>query len=637
MLPAGIALRNLLLATVAGLVVADGNDWVNINYVLSQSNAANTADARQAILRKASEYARSGPWSVTQKKDTLPPSSDERDYLSWAPYHWPACNWCSHGTNHLSGPNQGGNSNSTTDPDPDPGTNDGSGDPYEGDDGYASDDGDDGDAWERRAFQRHRRMMTLRRNLLSSRLSHFPRQVPVDDVDTPSLPQDGPSPLPTSPPVVGDVPTLPTTGSSSVKTINGTPAPAQAPAKTEKNKCTPSPTKSLVPSATWTTCLYEVHDGKVNPDVRSLPDSPAMVTMSQAVLHNAIAYAMMKTRSYSQNAAQFIDTFFLASSTAMNPNLNFGQLVRGPGKEHQMGTFTGVLDLRGIVKITNAIALLKAARSLDWTSARDKAMTDWMRSYVSWLESSAIGKETASKANNHVSFYVNQLAAAKMYIGDTQGAQAALQNYFMHQFRDQIAVSGEQPFEAVRTRPFHYRCFNLEAMITNAKLGDQLGMDFWTAKSKYGATMQTALDHLITIDPKNEDITDIFPHVAAIAAAYGDPQGKYLGFLRSKAQGYTTQAFWFYDQGAALSHSPASQSKRRRDQDIGSDSIESNETSTWDLTRVAMEADNTANFLFQCPEVFDAANEVELEDGLFVTCEDLKRYYEQYPQHVDSA
>lgn len=54
-----------------------------------------------------------------------------------------------------------------------------------------------------------------------------------------------------------------------------------------------------------------------------------------------------------------------------------------------------------------------------------------------------------------------------MYIGDTQGAQAALQNYFMHQFRDQVAATGEQPFEAVRTRPFHYRCFNLEAMIVS--------------------------------------------------------------------------------------------------------------------------------------------------------------------------
>ena len=316
----------------------------------------------------------------------------------------------------MSGSNKGGNSNDTADPDP--GTNDGSsgtGNPYEDGGDYASDDGDDGDAWERRAFQRHRRMIMQRRSFLSNRLSHLARQVPYNDDSVPSLPQDGASPLPTSPPGVGDLPTLPTTGSSSVKTINGTPAPAQAPAKTEKNKCTPSPTKSVVPSASmwiglfwlypmlnvpvaWTTCAYEVHDGKINPDVRILPDSPAVVTMSQAVLFNAIAYALTKTKTYSQNAAKFIETFFLASSTAMNPNLNFGQLVRGPGKEHQMGTFTGVLDLRGVTKITNAIALLKASGSPDWTSARDKAMMDWMRSYAFWLESSAIGKETASKA-----------------------------------------------------------------------------------------------------------------------------------------------------------------------------------------------------------------------------------------------
>ena len=57
-----------------------------------------------------------------------------------------------------------------------------------------------------------------------------------------------------------------------------------------------------------------------------------------------------------------------------------------------------------------------------------------------------------------------------MYIGDTQGAQAALKNYFTHQFQDQVAASGEQPFEAVRTRPFHYRAFNLEAMIVSCSL-----------------------------------------------------------------------------------------------------------------------------------------------------------------------
>ena len=120
--------------------------------------------------------------------------------------------------------------------------------------------------------------------------------------------------------------------------------------------------------------------------------------MSQAVLYNAIAYAIEKSsRAYSQNVAKFIDTFFLSPSTGINPNMNFGQQVRGPGKEHQMGTWTGILDMRGLVKVVNAINMLKAAGSSDWTAAREKAMTNWMRSYVSWLENSALGKQLAKK------------------------------------------------------------------------------------------------------------------------------------------------------------------------------------------------------------------------------------------------
>ena len=133
--------------------------------------------------------------------------------------------------------------------------------------------------------------------------------------------------------------------------------------------------------------------------MRTLPDSPSAVAMSQSVLYNALAFAIQKSnKAYSQAAAKFVDTFFLSSTTGMNPNMNYGQQVRGPGKEHQMGTWTGILDLRGLVKVVNGINVLKAAGSSDWTAARERAMTDWMRSYVSWLENSALGKQVAKKA-----------------------------------------------------------------------------------------------------------------------------------------------------------------------------------------------------------------------------------------------
>lgn len=67
--------------------------------------------------------------------------------------------------------------------------------------------------------------------------------------------------------------------------------------------------------------------------------------------------------------------------------------------------------------------------------------------------------------SNHGTFYVSQTAAIKSYLGDADAAKQDLTNFFNGHFKDQIAASGEQPFEAARTRPYHYRCFNLEALI----------------------------------------------------------------------------------------------------------------------------------------------------------------------------
>lgn len=121
--------------------------------------------------------------------------------------------------------------------------------------------------------------------------------------------------------------------------------------------------------------------------------------MAQAILYNAIAFAIQKTtKAYSQNTAKIVDAFFLSPTTGMNPNMNFGQQVRGPGKDHQMGTWTGILDMRGLVKVVNGLKVLKEAGSPDWSQARDTGMTNWMRSYASWLENSALGKQVATKA-----------------------------------------------------------------------------------------------------------------------------------------------------------------------------------------------------------------------------------------------
>ncbi|KIM85366.1 hypothetical protein PILCRDRAFT_817373 [Piloderma croceum F 1598] len=140
-----------VLVNAIGFVIADPNDWVNVNYIVQRKAATDqstTTNAQTSIIGGASSTAMHGPWTVTNSKGVLPPSKDPHDYLSFAPYHWPDCNWCGRGTTHLANPGAGdGNSGSDSDP-PDPDSPPDNSDPYPdgGDMDYAGSDKNDAEA-----------------------------------------------------------------------------------------------------------------------------------------------------------------------------------------------------------------------------------------------------------------------------------------------------------------------------------------------------------------------------------------------------------------------------------------------------------------------------------------------------------
>lgn len=77
--------------------IGDGNDWVSPVYVMNvasgKSDGSKSVPAQQRIIKAGVWSAKGGPWTVTDS-NIQAPSGDQHDYLSWAPYHWPDCNWC---------------------------------------------------------------------------------------------------------------------------------------------------------------------------------------------------------------------------------------------------------------------------------------------------------------------------------------------------------------------------------------------------------------------------------------------------------------------------------------------------------------------------------------------------------------
>ncbi|QRW24462.1 chondroitin AC/alginate lyase [Rhizoctonia solani] len=313
----------------------------------------------------------------------------------------------------------------------------------------------------------------------------------------------------------------------------------------------------------WTTCEYITRDGLFNPDVRQVNDTGMFQAMSDSVFFNSMAWVITGDDTYASNAAKEINTWFIDPATSMTPNLNYAQVKRGPGS--QIGQHTGVLDLKCMSKLVSGVLMLRNGSAPAWTGELDSGLKTWVNSYIGWLTTNELALQEKAATNNHGSFYFNQLAALQILVDDTAGAKKTIQEYFEGIYQGQISANGDQPLETARTRPYHYRAYNLAAMIVNARIGEYVGYDAWQLKTKDGATIQDACNYAMTFTAAQSNETsydaELYPNVAAVAAIYGDADGKYSKWLASRDASFPGQPYFLWDQplsNAGLTGAPAS-------------------------------------------------------------------------------
>ncbi|KAF9503546.1 hypothetical protein BS47DRAFT_789231 [Hydnum rufescens UP504] len=298
-------------------------------------------------------------------------------------------------------------------------------------------------------------------------------------------------------------------------------------------------TTELTPEQIWVQCRYVTRDGQFNPDHHLVNDTGAFYAMSDAVFYNAIAWRLTGSNNFSTAAVNFINMWFIDPATSMNPNMNYAQLLRGPGK--QMGQYIGILDLRAMAKIATAVLTLRMGGSSEWTPDIDQGLTKWVNAYIPWMTNSSLAHHERNAPNNHGSFFYSQLASLYLIVNDTLSARKAIEEYFSVLYMDQIEADGEQPMEASRALPYHYRIFNLIAMITNAKIGQYVGFDAWNLTTNKGGSIQKAADYVMSLNASStgeaKEVEQLFQVVGAVSAVYGDPDGKYREFLQQCGPG----------------------------------------------------------------------------------------------------
>jgi hypothetical protein len=252
------------------------------------------------------------------------------------------------------------------------------------------------------------------------------------------------------------------------------------------------PTQPVTSDNPWG-CPYVQKDGVRNPAIDTITDHQERGEMFNAVYDLTLAWYYTGKASYAQRAALDLRTWFIDPATRMNPSLTYTQFIpcqvdgRGIGIIDFSQQFTDVLD---------AVAILNTGAP-GWSRGDNNAMSDWDRSFLTWLTTSTNGADEAAETNNHGSFFDMQEAALALATGQKSLARSTVVKAESKRLDDQLAADGGQPQELSRTLPFHYSTFNLLALTRLAMVGQHVGVDLWHYTTPDGGSVLKSVDFLI--------------------------------------------------------------------------------------------------------------------------------------------
>jgi len=230
---------------------------------------------------------------------------------------------------------------------------------------------------------------------------------------------------------------------------------------------------------------YINRDGVVNPEVRRYTDKTNLPIVCENIYLLSLAYYFSDEEKYARHASKLAETWFLDTATRMNPNLNYGQAVKGVTE----GRAEGLIDSRFFIWAIDGIRLLDGSRS--WT-ARDQALVKrWFSDFLSWMRTSPIAQKEMNARNNHGVWYDAQSLAMALFADSVELAGKIVLRAADRLDRE-MDTSGLFPLELTRTTSLHYSVFILNAFIVVAGLSEQTSVNFWALETPSGKSMRKA-------------------------------------------------------------------------------------------------------------------------------------------------
>jgi len=234
---------------------------------------------------------------------------------------------------------------------------------------------------------------------------------------------------------------------------------------------------------------YIQRDGMSNPD-NFVEHRHAMIRLSEIVATMASAYVLTGDDKYVRHGLKHLKAWFVDPETKMNPNLLYGQAIKGKAT----GRSAGVIDTIHLVEVARGAMVISKSPAF---AARDfEDIKSWFREYLKWLTTHPYGTEERAAKNNHGVCWAMQAAAFAQLVGDEQEL-AEIREQFKSVFvPNQMAKDGSFPAELRRTKPYGYSLFVIDAMAGVAQIASTPEDDLWNFELSDGRGMKKAMEFI---------------------------------------------------------------------------------------------------------------------------------------------
>ena len=235
---------------------------------------------------------------------------------------------------------------------------------------------------------------------------------------------------------------------------------------------------------------YIRKDGETNPEVKLYKDKEYLPKLCESIYTLSLAYYFSNELKYANHANALLSVWFLDTATKMNPNLNFGQAMKG----HNEGRGAGLIDTRHLIKVVDAIELLNATGGMKIDEF--KGLQNWFAQFLNWMQTSKNGMDEMRAKNNHGVWYDAQRLSFALFTRQNLLSKNIISNV-QKRIDTQMNSDGFFPAELERTTSLHYSLFVVEPLLLIAQMGRSLNIDLLSYTSTNGNSIKKAVTTII--------------------------------------------------------------------------------------------------------------------------------------------